>query len=522
VIVIIFLSTIRALKAGSDGHVWKAWVLAYVIFAGTLAITLVLAVPSKATAWLMASSHRAIHLNSGLSPLVPIALLLFAILLWCYQALNGMKLLGVLRQRLPGYEAKTPGDHAIKLRPMLQMISDRAAAHVTDALKPASFQPSIHLSLLLCGIVMLAFFATNKTLSHTVMSLEGTPFNFGFVCSFAIASFLLLSDCGRLLSAWSLMERFLDSLDAFPLRRGFSGLHGFKWNPLWDFGGDARGDMRRLLLRQMEAYKCLKKALERHRWFKALNLDAEWLAAYESYLKFADSRRGRFTLHRSPANFQKSPTEQEIVDKFVGLLKEIAYVASATLNQLQTAWNEEFRYSGNADPADPKEATSEKKKCAKCKKKDAEITEVEQSQDAPSYDDQKKVAEQFVCLVYLGFILAVIVRFRSLIISIAGIFVFILLSTMSYPFEPRSGIQIYLIVIFVIMVASVIFVYAQMHRNATLSRITDSEIGELGADFWLRIASFLAIPTIGLLASQFPIINRYLFFWVQPLSGALK
>jgi hypothetical protein len=72
------------------------------------------------------------------------------------------------------------------------------------------------------------------------------------------------------------------------------------------------------------------------------------------------------------------------------------------------------------------------------------------------------------------------------------------------------------------MVASVIFVYAQMHRNATLSRITDSEIGELGADFWLRIASFLAIPTIGLLASQFPIINRYLFFWVQPLSGALK
>lgn len=65
-------------------------------------------------------------------------------------------------------------------------------------------------------------------------------------------------------------------------------------------------------------------------------------------------------------------------------------------------------------------------------------------------------------------------------------------------------------------------ILTQMHGDPTLTRITDTTPGELGAAFWLRLASFLAIPTVTLLAAQFPAIGGFLFSWLQPALQALK
>jgi hypothetical protein len=41
-------------------------------------------------------------------------------------------------------------------------------------------------------------------------------------------------------------------------------------------------------------------------------------------------------------------------------------------------------------------------------------------------------------------------------------------------------------------------------------------------DFWVRIASFVGIPMMGLLAAQFPGITDFLVSWIEPSLNTVK
>jgi hypothetical protein len=66
------------------------------------------------------------------------------------------------------------------------------------------------------------------------------------------------------------------------------------------------------------------------------------------------------------------------------------------------------------------------------------------------------------------------------------------------------------------------YVYAEMHRDVILSRLTSTSPGELGLDFWIKFASAAAIPVFSLLAAQFPSINQFLFSWLEPVLQAVR
>lgn len=125
-------------------------------------------------------------------------------------------------------------------------------------------------------------------------------------------------------------------------------------------------------------------------------------------------------------------------------------------------------------------------------------------------------------LVSVSFLLVVLARMRTLIVAISGMYILILLALTLYPFEPRPAIQTYLVVLLVFIVAVVGLVFAQIHRDATLSHITDTKPGELGGDFWLRMASFIALPLLTFFASQFPEIGRFFYSWLEPALQALN
>lgn len=55
-----------------------------------------------------------------------------------------------------------------------------------------------------------------------------------------------------------------------------------------------------------------------------------------------------------------------------------------------------------------------------------------------------------------------------------------------------------------ILTLGFVSVFAQMHRNAILSRITNTTANELGWEFFVRIFSFGAISFLTWLADQFP------------------
>jgi hypothetical protein len=67
-----------------------------------------------------------------------------------------------------------------------------------------------------------------------------------------------------------------------------------------------------------------------------------------------------------------------------------------------------------------------------------------------------------------------------------------------------------------IISAGFIMLFAQMHRNAILSRITDTTPNELGWEFYLRIITFGGIPVLTWLAYQFPQIGGSLYRILQP------
>lgn len=106
--------------------------------------------------------------------------------------------------------------------------------------------------------------------------------------------------------------------------------------------------------------------------------------------------------------------------------------------------------------------------------------------------------------------------------SAVGVFVLFVLAIMSYPFEPRGPIRSILLVIFAALMTTITLVYAQMHRDEVLSRITQTTSGKLGVDFWLRMVGFVGLPLISLLAYQFPSIGNFLFSWVEPSVRSIR
>ena len=107
-----------------------------------------------------------------------------------------------------------------------------------------------------------------------------------------------------------------------------------------------------------------------------------------------------------------------------------------------------------------------------------------------------RVAEEYLAIRYVSLIRAVLVNIRRLLMIVSVVFVFTIVAWNSYPFQPRQLIDeaFTLPGCCCCWSTGVIWVFAQMHRNAILSRITDTNANELGLDFYLRLVTFGAVP----------------------------
>jgi hypothetical protein len=131
-------------------------------------------------------------------------------------------------------------------------------------------------------------------------------------------------------------------------------------------------------------------------------------------------------------------------------------------------------------------------------------------------------AEEFVCLNYLGFIQNVLGRLRTMAMTIVALFVAAACAMSTYPFDPRQALSAVLIALFIIGGVVIVKVYADMHRDTTLSHVTNTKPGELGSEFWGKIAALGLAPVIGVLTRIFPGFTDFIFSWLQPSMFSLK
>ena len=133
-----------------------------------------------------------------------------------------------------------------------------------------------------------------------------------------------------------------------------------------------------------------------------------------------------------------------------------------------------------------------------------------------------RLGEEFVCLVYVGYLQNILARMRTMVLSMAGVFVAIALSLAFYPFTPRPLLALSLLMLLLVIGVAVAVVYAGLDRDSTLSHITNTTPGTLGSAFWVRIVSFVGVPALGLVVAQFPEIADFVVSWVQPSMNAMK
>lgn len=438
---------------------------------------------------------RAMHLASGVSPIVPIFSILAGLYLSLWFTLHGLALFGPDRPLLPAKQQLAFKDATGKERDFLRMFSQEdAAASIERAAVPLNWG-IVTVTSILVVLFFVAAYATARGIP--VRSLGVQNYSLIFLLWLDICCSLSIVEAWRLYQIWDELRRLLTFLDRLPLRRTLAALRGFSWGSVWKMSGNVLDVRYKVISRQMECMnhtitsleEFLKKSPEpgAQKSLDAFNAMrdsgmrfAEWYAA-----NYANSRAGNLMSFKE---FQESIAS-----------------ASGTLltNLLLPAWRKENRSLLVALAKDDKE-------------------EAAPASPIQSEEEHIRNVEEFVCLNYLAFIQNVLGRLRTMAMTIMALFLTTTVAISTYPFDPQQALSAVLITLFVILGAVVVKVYADMHRDATLSHVTNTRPGELGSEFWFKLIGFGFAPLVGLLTRVFPGITDFVFSWLQPGISSLK
>jgi hypothetical protein len=493
--------------------------------------------------------YRFIHISSGVSPLIPFLILALAGI-WCaWYTLAGLVLSdnrGPLLPHTSEFEKEAPGSPNTSLPAIRFLHLSRENNRVLlRVIHPANLNLRVILLPLLA--VVLSWFVLDRC--HPVSSLESWLFNWIYFAAFGIVLFILLCDLFRLVVVWIEFRSPLRALNRLPLRRGLDTLEDLKGKPLWQFGGSAFDDFFPILGREIDALHKLRKFIAQDGSLPESieRVDAVVHNLTETAMPPAEAREGKLVTSprqrlqmRIKSIRKKCTTNLTAIRERAKALQKQKGKKRTTLWPLATALVERARQNRTAEVlpllADLHESlahASAETLLFLQARWDAETQPPDKVPEPPEpstesrlvktvLPDSTGIAEEFVCLFYYNFISSIFLRLRTILMSVAGMFVLLVLSFSSYPFEPKSAYHTLMTFVLILIVALVAMVMSQMHRDPILSRITNTTPGELGWNFWVRMASFVALPLFTLLASQFPQIGGFLFFWAQPALNTFK
>jgi hypothetical protein len=131
------------------------------------------------------------------------------------------------------------------------------------------------------------------------------------------------------------------------------------------------------------------------------------------------------------------------------------------------------------------------------------------------------LAEDVVALPFYAYIRKVMTELRNILFFL-GIGISLLFAALhTYAFRADQSIDWWFFGLFAVMGGGIVFVMAQMERNALLSRLSDGTPGELGTNFYLELLKYGTVPFLTIFGSQVPSISNVLLKWVQPALEAL-
>ncbi|HEV7506635.1 MAG TPA: hypothetical protein VGS07_17200 [Thermoanaerobaculia bacterium] len=119
---------------------------------------------------------------------------------------------------------------------------------------------------------------------------------------------------------------------------------------------------------------------------------------------------------------------------------------------------------------------------------------------------------QFVALRLAAWLRYVFAHMRSCLIGALGSGLLALVGVTAYAFQPRHFIYLAICLALGAAVGLTLVVFVQMDRNATLSHIGGGTAGKINFDrtFFSKLFTFVGIPALGIIATQFPAVSNLL------------
>lgn len=457
--------------------------------------------PGYDEAVILPEQLRGLHLMSGVSPAMPFILLAIGGYLCCLKNLHCMALLNCDRPLLPSKQdleltvangLPCPKPESEDLKEFRSKVLVWFAGEDYDNPKLWNVPLGTALPRLFASFVAL-FLVIVWILQLHVRDLGVREYGdfFGVLILLLIA--LLVTHATQFLVLWFAQHELLGYLDRIPLRRTMRSIQDFCWNSIWTIGGAVLDSRYQMLSRQLESLRHFENAWAQHKAGEG------GVPASKRVQESVDVLSTEIRCSFSPwyAKTHKMPGRIDLT-YFGNVQRKIAALTGILFVEvLLPAWAAEKKslIMGGAHGKANGEGNG------------AELL---------NESDAVRTAEEFVCLTYLAYIQNALGRMRGLVVGQGWLFLAATLASTAYPFDPKPMLSAVFLAVFVLLAGAMLFVFAQAHRDATLSNITNTEPGELGGAFYLKVLQFGIGPAIGLVSVLFPDLANFLFAWLQP------
>jgi hypothetical protein len=314
---------------------------------------------------------------------------------------------------------------------------------------------------------------------------------------------LILAESWQIWRTWSSVRQLLVFLDRLAMRRTLGALHGFSWGSVWKMSGNVLDVRYKLLSRQLECLNHLHTSLSLFTLPKTKPEQDAFSGVFVCSESVDVSRVAGMKFGQWYSKNYNNPKAAGL-GGFKAFQKRVAETTGVILTELLIPASRVEQHSLiQVDPS-------------------AKHDDDHKQSPAPSKNELIRNAEELVCLTYLGFAQNLLGRIRTIVLGGVYLFVAATIAVSSYPFDPRPLLSGVLLFLFFAFGAVVVFVYADMHRDATLSHVTNTNPGELGSEFWFKVVGYGAAPLLGLITQIFPEWSGFLFSWLQPGLSSLK
>jgi hypothetical protein len=417
-------------------------------------------------------AYRSVSLSSGVSPAAPVLLLAAVYFYWAWIHLLRESM---IRARRGGEEFESTTLDPQALRHVQRVDECLADLFSTNVWRPA----------------LLFFVSWLLVLQpwYAVRSIEHRVFDWLYFVQLALVYWMLSVVWSQFIWCWKHFRMFLQWLERNPIRNAFSRLRKeASWVQMVS-------RPREFLFISSRARDTLRALCN----FHATSLPCEEiqsLLALQTSLKKPSTEADELTEKLEVSLADGQGVSREIYGKLQEYLESAA--AEVRKHLEESAW---------------KKGDSESTR--------GELEAVEKETPTPS-ERLLVLEEEFVAYRYLMYLRYVFRHLRNLLMFVIVGFIFSVISLHSYPFLALRWVGVVCWLVLVTLGTGVGMVFAQMDRDAILSRLTETKANEVGLNFFLRMLQFGALPLLTLLTTQFPAIGRLLSSWLQPALEALR